>query len=106
MQAQNPGISLNKFGMLLKTFGMLNTMYVLAFMVIAAKGQYLLFSLQKTASPIFIGQTGSISALCGGVLGFIVFRESYQFSTLLGSLLIVFGVAGFSRQQKLKPIQH
>ncbi len=88
------------------SFGFLNTVFVLAFMVIAAKGQYLLFSLQKTASPMFIGQTGSITALCGGVLGFIVFKESYQFSTLLGSLLIVFGVAGFSRQQAIKPIQH
>lgn len=90
----------------LKELGVKNAMLLITFMAIAAKGQYLLFSLQKTASPIFIGQTGSITALFGGVLGFIVFKESYQLSTLFGSLLILFGVAGFSRQQTFKSIQN
>ncbi len=70
---------------------------IVIFMLIAALGQYLLFSLQKSATPAFVSQTGSIATLCGGILGFLFFQESYQITTLLGSLLIFVGVAGFSR---------
>ncbi len=72
---------------------------IFAFMFIAAIGQYLLFSLQKVATPAFVGQTGSITAFCGGILGFLIFDESYQVSTLIGSMLILFGVAKFSQYQ-------
>lgn len=75
---------------------------ILVFMLIAGIGQYLLFSLQKGATPSFVGQTGSITAFCGGALGFLFFQESYQLTTFLGSLLIIVGVAGFSRQQDLE----
>lgn len=73
-----------------------------SFMLVAAISQYLLFSLQKTATPSFIGQIGSIKAVCGGGLGYIFFQESYPFTTLFGSLLILLGVTGFSRQALIK----
>lgn len=78
-------------------------MTLLFFMAIAAVGQLLLFSLQKTAPPSFVGQTGSITAFFGGILGFVFFQESYQLTTLVGSLLIISGVTGFSRQQTSPP---
>jgi len=68
-------------------------------MLVSAGGQYLLFSLQKNASPAFVGQTGSITTLLGGGLAYVFFAESYQLSTLFGSLLILLGVMGFSRYQ-------
>ncbi len=74
-------------------------MFIFAFMLVASIGQYLLFSLQKTSTPAFVGQTGSITAFCGGILGFLVFDESYQMSTFIGSMLILFGVAKFSKYQ-------
>ncbi|WP_338517967.1 DMT family transporter [Alteromonas gracilis] len=72
---------------------------IFALMIIASIGQYLLFSLQKVSTPAFVGQTGSITAFCGGILGFLIFGESYQVSTLIGSMLILFGVAKFSQYQ-------
>ena len=74
-------------------------MFILTFMLVASIGQYLLFSLQKTSTPTFVGQTGSITAFCGGILGFLIFDESYQISTFIGSMLILFGVAKFSQYQ-------
>ncbi len=65
---------------------------LLLFMGLAGLGQLLLFHLQEAAGPVFIGQTGALVALFGGVLGFVFFGETYTAVTLLGSLLIVFGV--------------
>lgn len=62
------------------------------FMALAGVGQMLLFHLQEAAGPVFIGQTGALVALFGGVLGFVFFGETYTAMTLLGSLLIVLGV--------------
>lgn len=73
--------------------------YVVIFMLLASAGQYLLFSLHRTASAIFIGQTGSVTTFFGGIFGFLFYGESYQITTLVGSLLILIGVAKFSRYQ-------
>ena len=62
------------------------------FMGLAGLGQLLLFHLQDAAGPVFIGQTGALVALFGGVLGFVFFGETYSAVTLLGSLLIILGV--------------
>lgn len=62
------------------------------FMGLAGLGQLLLFHLQDAAGPVFIGQTGALVALFGGVLGFVFFGETYTAVTLLGSLLIILGV--------------
>lgn len=62
------------------------------FVVLAGLGQWLLFHLQDAAGPVFIGQTGALVALFGGVLGFVFFGEAYTLLTLLGSLLIILGV--------------
>ena len=62
------------------------------FMGLAGLGQMLLFHLQEAAGPVFIGQTGALVALFGGVLGFVFFGETYTAVTLLGSLLIILGV--------------
>ncbi|MBL7649195.1 MAG: DMT family transporter [Candidatus Hydrogenedentes bacterium] len=62
------------------------------FMALAGLGQLLLFHLQDAAGPVFIGQTGALVALFGGVLGFVFFGETYTAVTLLGSLLIILGV--------------
>lgn len=83
----------------LSDIGLKQYLAVFIFMLLASIGQYLLFSLQKTSTPAFVGQTGSITAFCGGVLGFLVFGESYQVSTFIGSVLILFGVAKFSQHQ-------
>lgn len=65
---------------------------LLLFMALAGLGQMLLFHLQEAAGPVFIGQTGALVALFGGVLGFVFFHETYTAVTLLGSLLIILGV--------------
>jgi drug/metabolite transporter (DMT)-like permease len=62
------------------------------FMGLAGLGQLLLFHLQDTAGPVFIGQTGALVALFGGVLSFVFFGERYTAVTLIGSLLIILGV--------------
>ena len=62
------------------------------FMGLAGLGQMLLFHLQEAAGPVFIGQTGALVALFGGVLGFVFFGETYTAVTMLGSLLIILGV--------------
>jgi len=62
------------------------------FMGLAGLGQLLLFHLQDSAGPVFIGQTGALVALFGGVFGFVFFGEAYTAVTLLGSLLIILGV--------------
>lgn len=62
------------------------------FMGLAGLGQLLLFHLQDAAGPVFIGQTGALVALFGGILGFLFFGETYTTVTLLGSLLIILGV--------------
>ncbi len=62
------------------------------FMALAGLGQLLLFHLQEAAGPVFIGQTGALVALFGGILGFLFFGETYTAVTLLGSLLIILGV--------------
>lgn len=67
------------------------------FMGLAGLGQLLLFHLQEAAGPVFIGQTGALVALFGGVLGFVFFGERYTAMTLLGSLLIVYGVYKYCR---------
>jgi len=68
-------------------------------MVLASVGQYLLFSLHTSSSAVFIGQTGSITTFFGGIFGFVFFGESYQVSTLIGSVLILVGVSKFSQYQ-------
>jgi len=70
---------------------------LVATMVLAGIGQLILFRLQKTTGPVFVGQTGSIVALTGGVLGFIFFGEPYTAVTLAGSLMIVVGVYRYSQ---------
>jgi len=68
---------------------------LLLFMALAGLGQLLLFHLQEAAGPVFIGQTGALVALFGGVLGFVFFGETYTAVTLLGSLLIILGVYNY-----------
>jgi len=67
------------------------------FMALAGLGQLLLFHLQEAAGPVFIGQTGAIVALFGGLLGFVFFGETYTAVTLLGSLIIILGVFNYCR---------
>ena len=67
------------------------------FMGLAGLGQLLLFHLQDAAGPVFIGQTGALVALFGGVLGFVFFGETYTAVTFLGSLLIILGVYKYCR---------
>lgn len=73
--------------------------YLACLMLLSAFGQIFLFSLQKNTTPAFVGQTGSITTLIGGLFAFILFDEGYQISTLVGSILILIGVSQFSRSQ-------
>lgn len=73
-------------------FDMKHLALLALFMGLAGLGQLLLFHLQDTAGPVFIGQTGALVALFGGVLSFVFFGERYTAVTLLGSLLIILGV--------------
>lgn len=66
-------------------------------MAFAGLGQLLLFKLQKSAGPVFIGQTGSIVTLFGGVLGYLVYHEIYAYNSLIGSILIIIGVHYYSK---------
>ncbi|WDE06083.1 DMT family transporter [Thalassomonas viridans] len=68
-----------------------------ALMLLSGVGQYLLFALQKNAGPVFIGQTGSIVTLFGGILGYLVYNDAYSYHTFAGSLLIFIGVYYYSK---------
>ncbi len=67
--------------------------------VLGGANQLLLFSLHRTAAPVFISQIGSVTTLCGGLLGFLVYQETYTTQTLLASLLILAGVMTYSRMK-------
>lgn len=65
-------------------------------MVFSGISQIFAFILQKKAGPVFISQTGSVVTVLGGILGYLVFSESYNINTLVGSILIFTGVYLFS----------
>lgn len=70
---------------------------------VAALGQWFLFSLQRTASPVFVGQIGSVAMLFGGLCGVLFFNEPLSISQVSGLMLILCGAIIFSRTQHVKP---
>ncbi len=75
---------------------------LLLFMGIAGSSQLLLFHLQQSAGPVYIGQSGALVVLLGGVTGSIFFNEHYSLITLLGSVLIAAGVYTYCRSRALE----
>lgn len=69
---------------------------------LGALSQLTLFSLQRTASPVFIGQIGSITALFGGLLGAMLFGEVIHFNTAIGAFIILLGIVSFSRLSNVR----
>ncbi|WP_194842658.1 EamA family transporter [Endozoicomonas sp. OPT23] len=72
---------------------------ILLVVILGGINQLLLFSLHRTAAPVFISQIGSVTTLCGGLLGFIVYQEMYTAQTLIASLIILISVTVFSRMK-------
>ena len=64
--------------------------------ILGGINQLLLFSLHRTATPVFIGQIGSVTTFCGGLLGFLIYDEPYTTQTLAASLIILAGVTLYS----------
>lgn len=77
------------------------TLLLFILMLLSGTGQFLLFSLQKSVGPVFIGQTGSIVTLFGGVLGYVFYGDSYSIYTFIGSLFIFIGVFYYSKYKLL-----
>jgi drug/metabolite transporter (DMT)-like permease len=83
----NPGFNL----------GNKTSIQLIVLMLLSGVVQYFLFALQKNAGPVFIGQTGSIVTLFGGMLGYIFYNDSYSYYTFFCSLLIFIGVYYYSK---------
>ena len=72
-------------------------MLLALFMGAAGFGQVLLFRLQHAAGPVYVGQSGALVVLLGGIAGFLVYGEHYTLLTLAASLLILLGVTTYCR---------
>ncbi len=78
-----------------------NALLMLVFMAIAGTSQMLLFHLQLSAGPVYIGQSGALVVLLGGLTGAVLFHEHYTMLTLVSSLLILFGVYSYSKSHSV-----
>lgn len=68
-----------------------------ALISVAALGQWFLFSLQRSASPVFVGQIGSVAMLFGGISGVLFFDEPLSVAQICGLTLILCGAVIFSQ---------
>ena len=70
---------------------------LLLFMLAAGFEQRLIFKLQRSAGPVYIGQAGALVVLFGGIMGYLLFDETYTVITFAGSILILVGVITYGR---------